>query len=195
MNQQKNAGVDEQDDDKGRLLVADRMKIIRADITTLAVDAIVNAANESLLGGGGVDGAIHRAAGPDLLRECRALHGCAIGAAKMTGGYNLPARYVIHTVGPVWAGGGKQESELLASCYSESLKIAEEKGLSSVAFPAISCGVFGFPIPAASLIAINTVFTFLRRNITLQVTFACYNDMVENALWSALQEKIRAGNQ
>jgi len=190
MNQKNDAGADERSKDKSHLSIADRIHIIRADITILPVDAIVNAANETLLGGGGVDGAIHRAAGPDLLRECRVLHGCATGAAKMTGGYNLPARYVIHTVGPVWAGGGKQESELLASCYSESLKIAEEKGLSTVAFPAISCGVFGFPIPAASLIAINTVFTFLRRNTTLQVTFACYNDTVENALRAAFQEKI-----
>lgn len=193
MNQKNNDVTGARSKDKSRLLVACRIKIIEADITTLTVDAIVNAANESLLGGGGVDGAIHRAAGPELLRECLTLNGCATGAAKITGGYKLPARYVIHTVGPVWEGGARKESELLSSCYFESLKIAEAKGLFSVAFPAISCGVFGFPIPAASVIAINTVFTFLLKNAALQVTFACYNDSVENALRAALHDKIRVG--
>lgn len=193
MNQKNNAGADERGEGKKTLSVVDRIQIIKADITTLAVDAIVNAANESLLGGGGVDGAIHRAAGPGLLQECLTLHGCATGAAKMTGGYNLPAKHVIHTVGPVWEGGGKQESELLASCYSESLRIAEEKGLSTVAFPAISCGVFGFPIAAASRIAINTAFTYLQKSATLHVIFACYNDSVEKALRAAFQEKMGAG--
>jgi O-acetyl-ADP-ribose deacetylase (regulator of RNase III) len=194
MNQKNNSGADDERGEREKALsVVDRIQIIKADITTLAVDAIVNAANESLLGGGGVDGAIHRAAGPGLLRECLTLHGCATGAAKMTGGYNLPANYVIHTVGPVWEGGARKEGELLSSCYSESLRIAEEKGLSSVAFPAISCGAFGFPIAAASRIAINTAFTYLQKSATLHVIFACYNDSVEKALRAALQEKMGEG--
>ncbi len=150
-----------------------RLDVVQADITTLAVDAIVNAANRTLLGGGGVDGAIHRAAGPGLLEECRRLGGCPVGEARVTGGYRLPARHVIHTVGPVWRGGTSGEPDLLASCYRNSLAAASALGLKTVAFPAISTGAYGYPVAAAARIAVTEVRDFLQRNLDIERVILC----------------------
>jgi O-acetyl-ADP-ribose deacetylase (regulator of RNase III) len=159
-----------------------RLKLVRGDITKLAVDAIVNAANTSLLGGGGVDGAIHRAAGPELLAECKTLGGCRPGEAKITRGYALPARFVVHTVGPVWSGGHRGEPEILANCYRNSLLVAGENGLRTIAFPAISCGVYRYPIPEAARIAVETTTELLHGNDLIeQVTFVVSSDDIHAA--------------
>ncbi len=156
--------------------IRERLEVVVADITTLKVDAIVNAANQSLLGGGGVDGAIHRAAGKQLLAECRTLDGCATGDAKITAGYQLPARHVIHAVGPRWRGGGRGEAELLASCYSRALQIACENDCRTIAFPAISTGIYGYPKPQAAHVAVGTVAERLvRLDLPERVTFCCFD--------------------
>ncbi|MBN2571253.1 MAG: O-acetyl-ADP-ribose deacetylase [Ignavibacteriales bacterium] len=154
-----------------------KIEILLGDTTSVKVDAIVNAANKTLLGGGGVDGAIHRAAGPELLAECKTLNGCETGEAKITKGYNLPAKFVIHTVGPVWYGGNKNEDELLADCYRNSLKLAVENDCKTIAFPAISTGVYRFPFERATQIAIKTVRDFLKNDETIEkVIFVCFSE-------------------
>jgi O-acetyl-ADP-ribose deacetylase (regulator of RNase III) len=166
-----------------------RASVIQDDITQLQVDAIVNAANNTLLGGGGVDGAIHRAAGPELLEECRKLHGCDTGQAKITKGYHLTAKWVIHTVGPVWEGGNSGEDELLAQCYRNSLALAVQNGIKTIAFPAISTGAYGFPLHRATKIAVNEVNNFLQSNDSLeQAIFVCFGQNAYNSYLQVMQE-------
>ncbi len=172
-----------------------RIELVQADITKLQVDAIVNAANNSLLGGGGVDGAIHHAAGPELLDECRTMGGCKTGFAKISKAYKLPAKYVIHTVGPVWQGGANGEAELLASCYIQSLQLANHYKLTSIAFPAISCGVYGYPLDKAANIAINSVANCLSRETTLkQLIMVCFGESTLSVYSTCLEQLRRARN-
>jgi O-acetyl-ADP-ribose deacetylase (regulator of RNase III) len=166
----------------------ERLSLIIADITTLEVDAIVNAANNSLLGGGGVDGAIHNVAGSELLAECKKLNGCPTGSAKITKGYNLPAKHVIHTVGPVWSGGTNNEPILLANCYKNSLNIAKEHNLKTIAFPSISTGVYSYPIEKASKIALNEILNFLEHNpIPEKITICCFDNKTYNTYLELLK--------
>lgn len=165
----------------------EKIELVEGDITVLAVDGIVNAANNSLLGGGGVDGAIHAAAGPDLLAECRTLNGCKTGEAKISKGYRLPAKYVIHTVGPVWHGGDRNEAELLASCYRNCFRLANKHHLTTIAFPAVSTGVYGFPREAAAEIAIHEIRSALTEHPDLQkVLLVCFNPQTKKAYEKAL---------
>lgn len=168
--------------------INDRIEIIKGDITMLATDAIVNAANNSLLGGGGVDGAIHRAAGPALLAECRKLNGCPTGKAKITGAYNLPSKYVIHTVGPVWRGGESGEPQLLAGCYRNSLKLATDRKIKTIAFPSVSTGIYGYPVEKASAIALKEIKDFLEANSSVdKVIVVCF----DNETYSVYKKNYR----
>jgi O-acetyl-ADP-ribose deacetylase (regulator of RNase III) len=174
--------------------LAGRIDVVTADITTLAVDAIVNAANETLLGGGGVDGAIHRAAGPKLLEECRTIGGCPTGEARITGGYELAARFVIHTVGPVWRGGAQGEARLLGSCYAESLRLARQNQIESIAFPAISTGVYGYPLEQATVVAVRSVAAWLAANDAPRaVTFCCFRES-DAEVYHAVVARFTGGN-
>jgi O-acetyl-ADP-ribose deacetylase len=173
-------------------MVADRMEIVKADITKLTVEAIVNAANSSLLGGGGVDGAIHRAAGPKLVLECMTLMGCKTGKAKITSGYNLPAKYIIHTVGPAWRGGSNGEPDLLRSCYASCLAIAKGKKIQTIAFPAIGCGIYHYPLEAAVAIAVSETVKFLEaESLPEKVLFACFDENTYSAYVKHMQNKSR----
>lgn len=170
-------------------MIPNRILVIEGNITQQRVDAIVNAANTSLLGGGGVDGAIHRAAGSGLLEECRKLNGCATGDAKITKGYNLPAKWVIHTVGPIWQGGNDGEDELLTSCYRRCLELADHYSIRTIAFPAISTGIYGFPMDRATRIAISEIGSFLQRNTCIeQVILVCFGKQTYDCYLSVMQE-------
>lgn len=175
--------------------ITDRIDIIPGDITKQAVDAVVNAANNSLLGGGGVDGAIHRAAGPELLEECRTLNGCETGEAKITKGYQLPAKFVIHTVGPVWSGGNKKEDDLLANCYRNCFSLAIYKRIKTIAFPSISTGAYRFPVERAARIALREALSALSINADLQkVVFVCFDQRTYECYRNALAEEMSRGN-
>lgn len=164
-----------------------KIKVIQGDITQLTVDAIVNAANEALMAGAGVCGAIHHKAGPQLQEECKTLGGCPTGQAKLTRGYNLPAKFIIHTVGPVWHGGNQDEPLLLASCYQKSLELAAQHGIQSIAFPAISCGIFGYPIQDAATIAVKTALQFLKHHNNIDtIYFVCFDKTIYDAYQQAL---------
>jgi len=175
--------------------ITDRIDIIQGDITRQAVDAVVNAANTTLLGGSGVDGAIHRAAGPELLKECQTLNGCPTGEAKTTKGYQLPAKWIIHTVGPVWAGGGRGEADLLASCYRQCFALAISRRIKTIAFPSISTGAYRFPVERAAGIALRETASALGINADLQkVVFVCFDGRTYECYRNALAEEMKRGN-